>query len=623
MSQRERRQRRKQPRRAPPSTRGIGTIPLVSLSITAVCAWVGSHDFVRQLIEQGLNCVGNQCWEAWWYVAHSPKILYGLQVFALTLVMLAVFLLAFLIIAGYIAQMVIWFFRGVYSTRWARAFAIALSPQRLYHISRDALDGFKRRRAIGRQALEHFARSPMWIYWTAVASPELASWTQAVTTIGVLLLVLMRLILKTPSWLHKIYEIMSKALEFTCLGWVSAVRLVWCLPLFVVVRILKFLKLRVALCMLYAAETLTRQTESWADRVWSHHLRALDEGEAVCAHVALLNGVALLMTMVPCARAIGTLVAAFLLGEFGQAGPIISESYSHTRTRLAIAGQLLRILPRFVARALQRNFVATKVKVSRRILMLQLAWFIVAGITHNSLEMVSGPHWAMLLAIASRSPMSVLAASRAWSCVCWVTAPTLASQCSLVALATGIHLPPRICRCLSAAIAWTLANGNERANGAAALYMASAFWYPSFPDDGPVDVDMGFERTEWQSGAGAGEPAHANRGDVEMKLLLETLTEPHFVRRSRTHGQNNCLIDSVLLSLQAGGHLRRLTRAERASICASARAHLEEQHGVPPISGNGVYPYLSHEDHFDPICTHLRQVPDIWDPAITPDQLGP
>ena len=43
------------------------------------------------------------------------------------------------------------------------------------------------------------------------------------------------------------------------------------------------------------------------------------------------------------------------------------------------------------------------------------------------------------------------------------------------------------------------------------------------------------------------------RTDNDMKELLKTLQVPHYVRKSRTHGQNNCLIDSTFAGIAKKG----------------------------------------------------------------------
>ena len=103
------------------------------------------------------------------------------------------------------------------------------------------------------------------------------------------------------------------------------------------------------------------------------------------------------------------------------------------------------------------------------------------------------------------------------------------------------------------------------------------------------------------------------RSDEDMKELLRTLDPPHFVHESKTHGQHNCLVDSILLALQASDFVRPLAVTERAAICRSIRMHLIEHHHVAPQASNGTHSFLSHEEHFSAICDHLRKEhADAW-----------
>ena len=104
-----------------------------------------------------------------------------------------------------------------------------------------------------------------------------------------------------------------------------------------------------------------------------------------------------------------------------------------------------------------------------------------------------------------------------------------------------------------------------------------------------------------------------SRTDSEMKEVLKTLQVPPYVRKSNTHGKNNCLIDSILLALQDKDYIKPLEVYERAAVCGSIRRHLIEHHGVAPESPDGSQSYLSHEDSFDAICQQLRsEHPNIW-----------
>ena len=101
--------------------------------------------------------------------------------------------------------------------------------------------------------------------------------------------------------------------------------------------------------------------------------------------------------------------------------------------------------------------------------------------------------------------------------------------------------------------------------------------------------------------------SHVPRSDNEMKELLQSLCPPHFVHASKTHGQNACLIDSILLALQDKQLIQPLTLDERAAVCKSIRLHLVDHHGLPPPAPDGSHSFLSHEDHFEAIGQQLRE----------------
>ena len=109
------------------------------------------------------------------------------------------------------------------------------------------------------------------------------------------------------------------------------------------------------------------------------------------------------------------------------------------------------------------------------------------------------------------------------------------------------------------------------------------------------------------------------RTDDEMKLLLRNLQRPHYVRPALTHGQNNCLIDGTLLALADAGVAMCLSDRERAALCQSVRAHLVANHGVGTVG----YPFLSHDEHFHPICDFLRSFQDgLWVEGMPPAELS-
>ena len=112
------------------------------------------------------------------------------------------------------------------------------------------------------------------------------------------------------------------------------------------------------------------------------------------------------------------------------------------------------------------------------------------------------------------------------------------------------------------------------------------------------------------------------RSDNEMKELLRTLQPPHYVRPSETHGQNNCLMDSILLALQDQEYIEVLTISKRAAICSSIRRYLIDHTDVAPEDPDGRQSYLSHEESFDAICGQLRtEHKDIWMDGLDPTRL--
>ena len=122
--------------------------------------------------------------------------------------------------------------------------------------------------------------------------------------------------------------------------------------------------------------------------------------------------------------------------------------------------------------------------------------------------------------------------------------------------------------------------------------------------------------------ASGGDSMRRTRTDEDMKNLLKALQVPHYVRKSKTHGQNNCLIDSILLALQEQKKIKPLEVDDRAAVCSSVRRNLIEHHGVAPESPEEGQAYLSHEGSFHDICTRLRiDHPDIWFEDIDPHRL--
>ena len=85
------------------------------------------------------------------------------------------------------------------------------------------------------------------------------------------------------------------------------------------------------------------------------------------------------------------------------------------------------------------------------------------------------------------------------------------------------------------------------------------------------------------------------RTDNEMKELLRTLSTPHFVQESMTHGQHNCPIDSVLLALEAQSKVKTLSVEDRAAVCSAVRSHLIDHHGVAPQAPDGSHAQSRHQ----------------------------
>ena len=86
------------------------------------------------------------------------------------------------------------------------------------------------------------------------------------------------------------------------------------------------------------------------------------------------------------------------------------------------------------------------------------------------------------------------------------------------------------------------------------------------------------------------------------------------VRPSATHGQNNCLIDSLLLALSHAGLVRAgLPVAQRGAVCARARQHLMLHHGASEAG------YLEHDAHGEGVFSYLvAHEPGIWRDGVDP-----
>ena len=95
---------------------------------------------------------------------------------------------------------------------------------------------------------------------------------------------------------------------------------------------------------------------------------------------------------------------------------------------------------------------------------------------------------------------------------------------------------------------------------------------------------------DWDIGL-AGQPVLSEDG---AKRLLYQLGMD--VRPSSTHGRNDCLIDSILLALQAAGHIiGTLDMQQRDMICVHVRSQLREAGLTAALFDD----YLSHEEHLE------------------------
>ena len=87
-----------------------------------------------------------------------------------------------------------------------------------------------------------------------------------------------------------------------------------------------------------------------------------------------------------------------------------------------------------------------------------------------------------------------------------------------------------------------------------------------------------------------------------MKTLLRSLTPSLEVLPSSSHGENDCLTDSILLALEDQGAIVASSALVRQQLCRSVRRYLEIACHLP---ANG-FPFLSHDAHFASICHMLR-----------------
>ena len=103
--------------------------------------------------------------------------------------------------------------------------------------------------------------------------------------------------------------------------------------------------------------------------------------------------------------------------------------------------------------------------------------------------------------------------------------------------------------------------------------------------------------------------------DEEMKGLLAALQTPYIVHRGEPHGENNCLIDSLLLALADQGYVVGRGVAERKLLCHQVRTHLNAAHGLPADA----YPFLDHAVHARDILRFFVDLGEaLWAPGVNP-----
>ena len=98
------------------------------------------------------------------------------------------------------------------------------------------------------------------------------------------------------------------------------------------------------------------------------------------------------------------------------------------------------------------------------------------------------------------------------------------------------------------------------------------------------------------------------RSEFVAKRLLHQLGMD--VQVSNTFGRNDCLIDSVLLSLQASGHISAsLNMQQRNMTCVRVRDRLREEQ----LTSQSIDAYLSHEEHLECISKCLlMECASLW-----------
>ena len=121
------------------------------------------------------------------------------------------------------------------------------------------------------------------------------------------------------------------------------------------------------------------------------------------------------------------------------------------------------------------------------------------------------------------------------------------------------------------------------------------------------------ELVNWEVGLD-GQPV---RSETCAKRLLHQLGMD--VRPCNTFGRNDCLIDSILLSLQASGHIiASLDMQQRNMTCVQIRDRLREDR----LTSVSMDDYLSHEEHVE--CAFrflLMECPHLWVDIVRARQL--
>ena len=108
------------------------------------------------------------------------------------------------------------------------------------------------------------------------------------------------------------------------------------------------------------------------------------------------------------------------------------------------------------------------------------------------------------------------------------------------------------------------------------------------------------------------------RSDAEMVQLLASLQNPYHVAVGDHHNQNNCLIDSILQSLQHQGYIHPLAQSQRKKLCQEARVRVCNVHNLPSNS----YPMLEHDVHARAILRFFTELGStFWLQHVNPESL--